>query len=178
MLVDGKLKITKLDAVRRQLETAIHLYFYCADPVSIHTLAAAAYNAFRDVNKRSGGRPLLLKEVAVDSLKEPLRKELRDRINAAENFFKHADKDHTGTFEFDPKQSEFLIFDVCVWWCKYSGEDPVLFRLYKAWHIRQNPYAFEGSGIETINDLLENRVMGRKEFYDLAMPLLMDPRRG
>jgi len=169
------LKITKLDAVRRQLETAIRLYFDSADPVSIHTLAAAAYNAFRDFNKKSGGKPLMTKEVTIDCLKDASKKELRDKINAAENFFKHADKDHGEILEFSPRQSEFLIFDVCVWWCSYSGEDPVLFRLFKAWFMRQNPYIFEGSGIETVNDLLDTKTMGRKEFYDSAMPLLVSP---
>jgi hypothetical protein len=39
-----KLKISKLDAAKRQLEVAIRLYFYFGDPVAIHTLTAAAYN--------------------------------------------------------------------------------------------------------------------------------------
>ena len=38
-----KLAITKLDAARRQLETAITLWFHDADPVSVHTLVMAAH---------------------------------------------------------------------------------------------------------------------------------------
>jgi hypothetical protein len=37
--------VRKLAAVRTQLETAISLYFGGGDPVSIHTLTAAAYMA-------------------------------------------------------------------------------------------------------------------------------------
>ena len=38
-----KLPITKLDAVRRQLETTITLWFHDVDPVSVHTLVMAAH---------------------------------------------------------------------------------------------------------------------------------------
>jgi hypothetical protein len=40
---DTKIVVTKLDAARRQLRTAIHLWFNDGDPVSIHALAFAAY---------------------------------------------------------------------------------------------------------------------------------------
>jgi len=43
MTIKPKLKISKLDAAKRQLETAIRLYFNEADPVSVHTLAGAAH---------------------------------------------------------------------------------------------------------------------------------------
>jgi hypothetical protein len=44
------LRISKLDAAKRQLETAITLYFNSGDWVSIHALAGAAYMIIRDVN--------------------------------------------------------------------------------------------------------------------------------
>ncbi len=50
----GFLEISKLDAAKRQLDTAIRLYFCDGDPVSIHTLAAASYNILRDVTEQIG----------------------------------------------------------------------------------------------------------------------------
>jgi hypothetical protein len=38
----ARMKITKLDAAKRQLATAIRLYFEDRDPVSVHTLVMAA----------------------------------------------------------------------------------------------------------------------------------------
>ena len=38
----AEVTLSKLDVARRQLETAIRLYFYDGDFVSTHTLAAAA----------------------------------------------------------------------------------------------------------------------------------------
>lgn len=43
--------ITKKDAARRQLETAIQLYIDDKDSISIHTLTAAAFGIIRDVHK-------------------------------------------------------------------------------------------------------------------------------
>ena len=55
------LKVSKLDAAKRQLETAIRLYFSNGDPVSIHTLVAAAYAILHDVTGRKGADPMLIR---------------------------------------------------------------------------------------------------------------------
>lgn len=36
-------KISKIEAVKRQVNTAIQLYFHQMDPVAIHTLTCAAH---------------------------------------------------------------------------------------------------------------------------------------
>jgi hypothetical protein len=46
--------IAKLDAAKRQLTVAIRLFFNHADPVAIHTLAAAAYQILYDLSKGHG----------------------------------------------------------------------------------------------------------------------------
>jgi hypothetical protein len=50
-----KIKISKLDAARRQLDTAIRLYFMEGDPVSVHTLAAAAFEILKDLVRSGQG---------------------------------------------------------------------------------------------------------------------------
>jgi hypothetical protein len=52
------LPITKLDAARRQLETAITLWFHDADPISVHTLVMAAHGILKAINKKLGGAPM------------------------------------------------------------------------------------------------------------------------
>jgi len=49
-----KLHLSKLDAALRQLETAVTLYFHSSDPISIHTLTAAAYNVLQGIKKHRG----------------------------------------------------------------------------------------------------------------------------
>ena len=51
------MEVTEIDAARRQLETAVVLYFREEDPVSIHTLACAAYEILLSLNRASNGAP-------------------------------------------------------------------------------------------------------------------------
>jgi hypothetical protein len=46
------LRIGKLDAARRQLQTAIALWFDERDPVAIHTLSVAAYEIVHTISKQ------------------------------------------------------------------------------------------------------------------------------
>ena len=56
---EPKLKIDKLDAARRQLRTAIRLWFNNGDPVAIHTLVSAAHEAVHTLFRRAGFRGLM-----------------------------------------------------------------------------------------------------------------------
>ena len=85
--MDKKLKISKLDAAKRQIETAIRLYFGMGDPVSTHTLISAAYNVIRDINKKRGGKKLIMKDGFMEYIKEGHEREVWQLINKAENFF-------------------------------------------------------------------------------------------
>ena len=49
----AEVTLSKLDVARRQLETAIRLYFYDGDFVSTHTLAAAACKVLNDLTTLS-----------------------------------------------------------------------------------------------------------------------------
>lgn len=70
-----KLKISKLDAAKRQLETAIRLYFNSADPVSIHTLACAAHSIISDLNKKYKGKPMIMSDFGIkDEYKNMVKK--------------------------------------------------------------------------------------------------------
>ena len=127
------LKVSKLDAAKRQLETVIRMYFNDADPVSIHTLTAAAYNILRDVNSKTGGSPMLIKDQLVADVFPEYKKEVRDLINEAENFFKHANVDHDLVLDFNPFLTEFLIMDACDKYRQLSGESHPLMVIYRGW---------------------------------------------
>ena len=83
-----ELFISKLDAARRQLESAIFLYFNEADPVSIHTLTAAAYNILKDLSAKRIGSAMFVKGLILNFIKEEYRDEMHKKIYEAENFFK------------------------------------------------------------------------------------------
>lgn len=103
------LSITKLDAARRQLRTAIELWFTDGDAVSTHTLAYAAHEVIHDLHRAAGKGKLLLNSPV-------LIKEGRENIQflkSAARFFKHAQHDIVATLDFYPALTEiFLIASV------------------------------------------------------------------
>jgi hypothetical protein len=103
------LTISKLDAARRQLQTAITLWFAGGDPVSIHTLAYAAYEIIHAVSKqRNPGRRDLLFDSAL--IKDQYRRQWAESIKKHANFFKHAQNDGNSIIEFKPAISEMFLF--------------------------------------------------------------------
>ena len=86
-------QVTKLDAARRQLQTAIQLLFSQKDGVSIHTLAHASFGILKDVAKHRGKTRV---SDAGNELSGSGQKDFWNRFNRTGNFFKHADKDPEG----------------------------------------------------------------------------------
>ena len=134
-----KLKITKLQASKKQLETAIQLYFNYNDPISTHTLACAAYEILSDINKTQNGSPMLLDGYLIkDEYKQKYRKMIKD----PQNFFKHADKDPDAILDFNPDVSTFFIYEGISKYQEISGQVSALFRIFRGWYCAQNAEQF------------------------------------
>ena len=102
--------IGKLDAARRQLSTAIKLWFSGADPVSIHSLAYASHEIIHRLYRRKGLDDLLYDSKA---LTDEQRSEFPRLLKESANFFKHATREQQPDAEafFSPYINElFLIF--------------------------------------------------------------------
>lgn len=82
-----EITVTKLEAARRQLKTAIELWFADGDPVSVHTLAHASHEVLHRIYRNRG-----LKDLLFDStlIKDEHRAEFSISIKESANFFKHA----------------------------------------------------------------------------------------
>jgi len=170
----AKLKVAKLDAARRQLETAVRLYFSEADPVSIHTLTSAAYQVLSDVNRARRGAPML-KEQIPTWVRPDATAEAKRRINEAANFFKHADRDHDEVLEFSEGQTELLLYDAVQKYRELTGETVPVLGVYNAWF-------WLGPGAEFIVDGERQRILERLQklfpnstrasFFAAALPLV------
>ena len=166
--------ISKIEAAKRQLETAIRLYFSEGDAVSTHTLTAAAYNVLRDVTNLTGADPVFIKGHMLDMVKSEYRRQLIDKTNEAENFFKHADRDHEASLHFDPEMTELHLIDACVQFQKLTGDEPALFLIYRVWFSAHHPNLFIlpdelKSQLENIGPSIAQ--MGRGEYFNAAVPL-------
>lgn len=127
-----EVRLTKLEAARRQLETAIRLYFSEVDPASVHTLAAAAGQLLKDLNRHRDGAPMLSDQI-LQWAKPEFKNEILRKFAEAENYLKHADRDPDQILEFDTQQSEFLILDSCETYRRLTGERLPLLAIFQMW---------------------------------------------
>lgn len=134
---EQSLRLSKLETARRQLETAIKLYFEHGDEVSIHTLAAAGYSVIRDINEHRGGEPML-KDLHC-FLSADLAREFRKYINTPENFLKHADKDPSAIGELNPRWTEALMWEASRKYCEMTGDSPKVLITFIFWFVMRNP---------------------------------------
>jgi len=80
--------ITKLEAAKSQIKTAIELYFEDRDPISVHTLAMAAAEIIDRLCEAKGHKSM--RSHFMSLILPQHRKKVSDALNKAVNFFKHA----------------------------------------------------------------------------------------
>ena len=138
-----KAVLSKIDVARRQLVTAIRLYFNWGDEVSIHTLAAAARNVLCDLCERRGATsPLLLDNLLDDFVKPEHYKEVRNKFRESENFFKHADRDSEGGLTFNPETTDYMLIEAVEAYAILTGERVPEFHVYRAWWMLHHQHYF------------------------------------
>lgn len=102
-----KITVNKMDAARRQLRTALELWFAGGDPVSIHTLIAAAR---RLIDDRAEHRKLpRYEENELARLLSVTPEQAHGLFTDAANYFKHADRDADVEATFDINANPALI---------------------------------------------------------------------
>ena len=164
------LKIKKRDAAKRQLETALRLWFEGGDPVSIHTLAAASNEVIHRLGTKKG-RPALLQEWLSENPK------IRSRMVNVQNFFKHAsiDSNPSETITLFRHHSEILLYDSVICWRRNFRASDLMFAFalrFRAEH--RNRWPVPPWLFESLNraDLVQFARGSRKEFLDELLETL------
>lgn len=165
--------VTKLDAARRHLSTAIRLWFADGDPVSVHTLCYAAYEVIHVLSRNANRKDKLIFDN--DFIKDEFRSEFNLLVKKAPNFFKHADKDPNGAIEFLPQMSEmfflFTALGIETMGLKLGGEE----KAFLIWLSIHSPEVMvdgamtkflEGFPVKTIEEV---KVMPKTEFFKHVM---------
>ena len=173
-------RVTKLEAAGRQLETAIDLYFRDGDPVSIHTLCCAAYDVIHVLNKQRND-PLDLDDMMLKDFDRFLtsraeKKLFHDSLNAAQNFFKHGSSDTSGTVTLDTRYTEWHLYEAVQKYARLVGQCSKTMALYTTWFATQYPEVF--SSVEMADSDRRNaeqflRVVStnRERFYAEFLPV-------
>ncbi len=183
-------ELTKQDIARRQLVTAIRLFFENGDPVSIYTLASNAWEVI-DVLCNKAGTYSLSNETREHTPKD---KDLKKNfINSPfRNFFKHADRDPDETLkDFGEKNCDDIIFLGVEDYLRLHGKSPIEFQVFQLWYLAVKLEKVSDEAMERIlektdqafpnirNVSREEQLLMGKEMMDEApidTELLKDPR--
>ena len=168
-----QIKISKLDAARRQLLTAIRLYFNHGDIVSTHTLAAAAFKITCNICDKDPSLSDSLTDWVEALVKPENKKEFWKKYHETSNFFKHADHDPDSAHEFYPEQTENILFHAVYQYRNLTGEWSPEIRLFSTWYMIRHPDAFN-TPPETINIGKDLFGYDRNKFWRELLPLLQE----
>lgn len=146
--------LTKIDAARRQLVTAIKLFFAEGDTVSVFSLAANAWEIVDALCCRSGVESLSRQTQGNLRAGEKLK---RDYINEPyRNFFKHADRDPDASVDFNERDAEAVMMLAVEDYLQLRGAAPIEFQVYQAWYLARHPHAVAEEKADEISGTLVN----------------------
>jgi hypothetical protein len=130
--------LTKSDVARRQLVTAIRLFFNDGDPVSVYTLASNAWEIVDQLCKR---RDIDTVSDHTRSHIDPSKDLKHDYINKPyRNFFKHADNDPDGVVAgFNTRTPESVLFLAAEDYIRLNRKSPVEVQVYQSWFTAMYP---------------------------------------
>lgn len=129
-LLKDELILTKIEVAKRQLVTAIKMFFFDWDAVSTHTVVAAAHGVVRDtarcrgITKSFKDSPLIAPEARRDYLRT---------VNYPQNFFKHAKDDPDGKMVFRYHGTSIYLLDALLLYVALHGEITYEMRVFFVW---------------------------------------------
>ena len=133
----GEIRVTKLDAARRQIDQAIRMLFDSEDPVPIQTLAMAGFKIVRDLSKHHDGH--ILEQTIKASFPPEVQKAFWTAIHHPANFLKHADNDPEDTLSgVQEEANDALLYFATLWYqelgCKPTPEMRAILALSQILH--------------------------------------------
>ena len=132
--------VTKLEAAKRQLDTAIKLYFENEDSLSVHTLAYASFKILFDhyPSFHSDGYSAKIDEL----IQHPALG--WSRFSRTANFLKHADRDPLDELEYhDAEHVEGVIGLAACLYRRITGDFTPRMRGFDCWTESLHPEAFD-----------------------------------
>lgn len=145
-------RVTKLDAVRRQLRTAIRMFFEDKDTVSAYTLAAAVEDLLAGLLNQKGERHPLRNS---DLIRPERKEEFLQILNRPRNFFKHADRDPGEVLEFRPGILPYVLLECAALYQQHTGRALREGWVFFLWFGIHNPDVVEPGPLKDALDALK-----------------------
>lgn len=159
------LHLDKLDVARRQIETAVYMWFQDMDAVSVHTLVAASGRVVLDMAAH-----LKIPTRLLDTryIKPGMEKEYKKLMRQAETFFKHAKEDPDATLIFWASGTEYYLYDVISCYKDITEKRTALMLLFSLRFQFTHPRYFSESYLKILQEQIGAHYadIHKTEFYD------------
>jgi hypothetical protein len=151
-----KESVSKLEAAERQLKTAIRLFFAEGDSISIHTLVCSADGILTDLCKHRGKYPGFMRDVEL-YIVDGYEQEWLRAVNKAQNFFKHADKDPDGIYEFPAELTPGMLVSAIQAYGNLTDQWFLEAKVFFGWFSIKNPKFLKDSEFkDTVRSWLDS----------------------
>lgn len=172
-LLSDEIVVDKLDAARRQMESAVTMFFYGWDVVSQHTLMSAAHGILYALAKQQGVGGSIKDSPLVGP---DARSEFIKAINLPQNFFKHADRDSRTQLVFRYNVSHFYLFDAVRLFVLLGGSTTHKMKVFLMWFQLRYPDLLCFRPAEKDLQAIRESTTDPEVFRALARTLLDDSR--
>jgi len=169
--------VTKLESAEAQLITAIKLFFEEGSDIAIHTLTRASEEILDELCAKKNLPRGMMYEGLEKFIKPELHKKVIKKINEAKNYFKHAKNDTEETLAWNPKVTEYFIWDAASLHGRLVGipKIPEIIAYILWFRLHHDDLWVESNGeiagLDTI--LLKATVefghLSKKEFFEVSM---------
>lgn len=130
-------ELTKLEVARRQLATAIRMFFECADSISVYSLAQASWEILDALCKNQGLIRFREQMSDANSLSEH---EIKNIASYGRNFFKHADRDPDGILDdFSDDRNDHALLGAVIDYGTLADTKPVEIQIFPIWYLSVYP---------------------------------------
>lgn len=126
-----KIKVSKQEAAKRQINTAIKCFFNDEDILSIHTLACAGLGIIEDLARKKH-QPTSFSAI-IDLVIPERRREIENLFKKPQNFLKHADRDPDDILEYNPDLIDVYILLSCLSYQELTHEFSPEMKIYMLW---------------------------------------------
>lgn len=133
-----RVTITRQQAARQEIDTAIELLLDGGSPVAIEVLTWAAVEMMRGIAKHQGVETFQAKMEA--SVRPEYLKEWREILKGHYNYFKHGDRDpERVASEFMPEGITYPLFGACCDYQAIFGKLTLAMLVYIGWFFARHP---------------------------------------
>ncbi len=152
--------VTKIDAVKQQIDEAIWMFFSRRNPIAIHSIVGAAHQVLHDLTEHNSS--MIKNDRAATASNKG--KDWYRRINREYNFFKHADSDKDKVLQFDPFLHTYYLVDCVYMYRALTGESPHNHKIFDAWFALSNPNAIGNQSIKSLAEQTSKNILDPDNF--------------